>query len=87
MKNSAPRIDVGECDLGGVFIHSFAGTPVGGRPTRERFEVRAGNHTVATKGTLAEAEAVAYALVGIAAPKPAPEPVAPAPKKAKAKAK
>jgi len=64
-KNSAPRIDVGECDLGSVFIHSFAGTPVAGRPTRERFEVRAGNRTIGTKGTLAEAQALANALCGI----------------------
>jgi len=83
-KNSAPRVDVGECDLGGVFIHSFAGTPVAGRPTRFRYEVRAGNHTISTKDTFAEAEAVANALCGI---EPEPEPLAPAPKKATVKAK
>ncbi len=69
-KNSAPRIDVGESDKGHVFIHSFAGTPVGGRPTRFRYEVRVGNHTIVTKATLPEAEAVAYALVGTPAPEP-----------------
>jgi len=85
MKNSAPRIDVGECDLGGVFIHSFAGTPVAGRPTKERFEVRAGNRTIGTKDTLAKAQALANALCGIEPPDEGGDGLAPQKKGKRAK--
>ena len=89
MRNSAPRTEIGDCDLGTVFIHSFGGTPVGGKLTNFKYEVRAGNHTVATESTYAGAEAVANALCGIE-PEPEADGLAPqsVPKtKVKAKAK
>lgn len=87
MKNTAPRIDVGVSDTGAVFIHSFGGTPVAGRLTKFRYEVRVGSMTLVTKDTLPAAEAVAYALVGIPAPVHEPEPVAKAPASKAKKAK
>ena len=66
MKTVAERKEYGECDLGYVFVHEFGGSPDdNGNPTIGRFEVRAGNHTVATKSTFEEADALARALVGL----------------------
>ena len=65
MRTIAERIEVGESDLGNVFIHSFGGSPVAGRLTNFKYEVRVGNHTIASKGTFGEAEALANALCGI----------------------
>ena len=53
-----PRREYGEGHLGNVFVHHFESE------AGDRFDVRAGNHTVDIKPTLEEAEAVAYALVG-----------------------
>lgn len=58
-----PRREYGEAHLGNVFIHHFESE------NGDRFEVRAGNHTVDIKGTLEEAEALAFAL----APRPTPK--------------
>lgn len=52
--------------MGTVFIHSFGGSPDGsGKFTEEKYEVRAGNHTVAARGTYEEAYAVAAAMCGL----------------------
>ena len=59
------RVEVGQCDLGYVFIyHAASKGDYTDRPERETWKVRAGNHTVGTYGTEAEADAVARALVG-----------------------
>lgn len=54
----ATRTEVGTCDLGNVFI--FAVTSADGA----RWMVRAGNHTIGTYSTEAEAVSVARTLVG-----------------------
>ncbi len=53
-----PRREYGKGHLGNVFIYHFESE------AGDRFDVRAGNHTVDVKPTLAEAEIVANALVG-----------------------
>ena len=53
-----PRREYGKSHLGNVFIHHFA------NENADRFEVRAGNHTVDIKPTLEQAEVIANALVG-----------------------
>ncbi len=58
-----PRREYGKGHLGNVFIHHFESED------GDRFEVRAGNHTIDTKETLEEAEVIAFAL----APPPAPK--------------
>jgi hypothetical protein len=57
-KTVEDRREYGKAHLGNVFVHHFA------NETEDRFEVRAGNHTIDVKGSLAEAEVIANALVG-----------------------
>ncbi|KKL73190.1 hypothetical protein LCGC14_2077370 [marine sediment metagenome] len=57
-----PRREYGTAHLGNVFIHHFE------NEHEDRYEVRAGNHTVAIKETLADAETVAYALTSTTLP-------------------
>lgn len=65
MRQVGDRTEVGEGDLGNVFIFHFESDPTGDKkPQEHRYEVRMGNHTVASRSTLKEAEAVANALVG-----------------------
>lgn len=59
------RIEVGTCDMGNVFI--FHRAERDGRTdaqVNDTWTVRAGNHTVGTYSTEADAEALARALVG-----------------------
>ena len=56
------RREYGESHLGNVFVHHFQ------NEDGDKFEVRAGNHTIDVKDTLEEAEAVAFAL----SPRPTP---------------
>ncbi len=53
-----PRREYGLSHMGNVFVHHFESED------GDRYEVRAGNHTVASKDTLEAAEVVAHALVG-----------------------
>jgi hypothetical protein len=63
MSKTIENIEVGECDIGKVFVYHFAGAPNdSGAPTEHRFEVRAGSRTVATRKTKRAAMAVAEAL-------------------------
>jgi hypothetical protein len=63
MSKMTEGIEVGKCDIGKVFVYHFAGAPDGsGNFTSHRFEVRAGNLTVATRPTKKAAMAVAEAL-------------------------
>lgn len=66
MRMVEPRVEVGKtAENYSVFIFHFQGSPdASGQDTEHRFEVRMGNHTIATKATFEEAEAVAKALVG-----------------------
>ena len=60
-----PRVEVGKCDLGYVFIyHKASKGDYTDKFVDETWQVRAGNHTVGTYGSEAEANAVARALVG-----------------------
>lgn len=60
-----PRVEVGVCDLGNVFIFHFAEEdPYSGKPTNETWQVRAGNHTVATVDSEDKANRIAAALCG-----------------------
>lgn len=74
------RIEVGTCDLGNVFIfHTASVGDYVATAVNERWQVRAGNHTIGTYDTESGAEAVARALVGDitvppAEPKSEPEP-------------
>ena len=52
------RIEVGTSDLGNVFIFHFASAD------GETWQVRAGNHTVATVDSQSRAEAIARVLCG-----------------------
>ena len=65
MKTVTDRVFVGNSDMGHVFVYHFAGSPDdSGVLTEHKYQVRAGNQTVTTKATEAEALAVANALVG-----------------------
>ncbi len=58
-----PRIEAGTSALGNIGIYHFVrGDGSDDNPEVHYFEVRMGNHTVATKDTLKEAEKVAKAL-------------------------
>ena len=60
-----PRVEVGKCDLGYVFIyHKASNGDYTEALTDETWQVRAGNHTIGTYDTEAQANAVARALVG-----------------------
>ena len=59
------RVEVGSCDLGSVFIFHFASKgDYTDAPAGETWQVRAGNHTVATCDSEERANAVAIALCG-----------------------
>lgn len=60
-----PRIEVGKNDEGySVFLFHFQSLTDDGQGTIDSYQVRMGNHTIATKATREEAETVAKALVG-----------------------
>lgn len=72
MRQVGARIEVGDGDLGTVFIIHFEGDPAK-RPQVHRYDVRMGNHTITRKDTLEGALVVANALAGIEEEKSEPE--------------
>ena len=59
------RVEVGECDLGKVFIFHFASAdPSTNAPTRDFWRVVAGNHTIADVDSPERADKIANALCG-----------------------
>lgn len=61
-----PRREYGLSHMGNVFVHHFESED------GDRYEVRAGNHTVNVNDSLEGAEAVAFALTGTV-PQPKPQ--------------
>ena len=56
---------MGKCDIGYVFIyHKASKGDYTDKPERDTWQVRAGNHTIGTYDTEAQANDVARALVG-----------------------
>lgn len=58
-----PRLEVGECDIGKVFVFHFAGSPKdNGSFAEHRYEVRAGSRTVARRDNEEVAMMIATSL-------------------------
>lgn len=69
-----PGIQVGECDIGNVFVYHFAGSPRdNGSFAEHRYEVRAGSRTVATRENEAVAMLIAMSLCAPDVPEEAPQ--------------